>query len=93
MLKRRVVTICREGFYYLFVLAFIVGGAALRNVNLLFLLAGLMIGPLLLNWRTVVLALRQLDVERRLPKQVFAGQPFVVEVRCRTTAAGWGRGC
>ncbi|MCY2990258.1 MAG: DUF58 domain-containing protein [Planctomycetota bacterium] len=80
MLKRRVVTIGREGVYYLFVLGFIMGGAALRDVNLLFVLAGLMIGPMLLNWRMVVLAVRQLEVERRLPKQVFAGQPFLVQM-------------
>jgi uncharacterized protein (DUF58 family) len=81
VLPRRVVTIGHEGVYYLFVLAFILGGAALRDVNLLFVLAGLMIGPLLLNWRIVVLAVRQLGVDRRLPQQVFAGQPFVVQVR------------
>lgn len=81
MLKRRVVTIGREGVYYLFILAFIMGGAALRDVNLLFALAGLMIGPLLLNWRMVVLSVRQLDFERRWPKQVYAGQSFLVHVR------------
>ena len=80
MFQRRVVTIGREGLYYLFVLVFIMGGAALRDVNLLFVLAGLMIGPILLNWRMVVLADRQLDVQRRLTKQLFAGQPFLVQM-------------
>ena len=37
----------REGWYYLCVLAFIVGGAALRQVNLLVVLAGLMVGALI----------------------------------------------
>jgi uncharacterized protein (DUF58 family) len=77
---RRVVVICREGVYYVFVLAFIVGGATLRDINLLFLLAGIMVGPLLLNWRFVVLAIRELAVYRRLPDQIFAGRPFRVEV-------------
>ncbi len=80
MLERRVVTICREGFYYTFVLAFIVGGATLRDINLLFLLAAIMVGPLLLNWRFVVLAIRQLAVYRQLPDQIFAGRPFCVEI-------------
>lgn len=81
VLQRRVVSIGHEGFYYLFVMAFIMGGAALRDVNLLFVLAGLMVGPLLLNWRIVVQAVRQLDVERRLPKHVFAGQSVLVQIR------------
>ena len=80
MFERRVVTICREGLYYIFILAFIVGGATLRDINLLFLLAAIMVGPLLLNWRFVVLAIRQLAVYRRLPDQIFAGRPFRVEI-------------
>ena len=81
MRNRRVVTIGREGVYYLFLVAFIMGSAAARDVNLLIVLAGLMVGPLLLNWRIVVTAIRQLEIERRLPRQAFAGQPFVVQVR------------
>lgn len=49
MVGRRRVGICREGVYYLFVLAFIVGGATARDLNLLFILAGMMVGPLLFN--------------------------------------------
>ncbi len=48
-----------EGWYYLLVIAFIVGGAVLREVNLLVLLAGLMIGPLLWNWLLARWALRR----------------------------------
>jgi uncharacterized protein (DUF58 family) len=80
VLGRRVVTICREGVYYVFVLAFIVGGATLRDINLLFVLAGIMVGPLLFNWRFVVLSVRELSVQRRLPSQIYAGQPFHVDV-------------
>lgn len=80
VLGRRVVTICREGVYYIFVLAFIVGGATLRDINLLFILAGIMVGPLLFNWRFVVLSVRELSVQRRLPAQIYAGQPFHVDI-------------
>jgi uncharacterized protein (DUF58 family) len=80
MVGRRTVTICREGVYYLFVLAFIVGGATLRDINLLFILAGMMVGPLLFNWRFVAQSLRQLSISRRLPEQIFAGRPFRVEI-------------
>jgi len=80
MVGRRRVTICREGVYYLFVLAFIVGGATARDINLLFILAGMMVGPLLFNWRFVAQSLRQLSISRRLPEQIFAGRPFRVEI-------------
>jgi uncharacterized protein (DUF58 family) len=81
VLRRRLVTICREGWYYVAVLAFIVGGATLRDINLLFVLAGMMMGPLLFNWRLVVLSMRSLEVERELPDYASAGQPFRVEIR------------
>jgi uncharacterized protein (DUF58 family) len=80
MVGRRRVTICREGVYYLFVLAFIVGGATARDINLLFILAGMMVGPLLFNWRFVAHSLRELSISRRLPEQIFAGRPFRVEI-------------
>lgn len=80
MTQRRHIRICREGWYYLFVLSFIVGGAVMRQINLLILLAGLMIGPLILNWRLVVATLRGLDVRRGLPDRVFAGDLLMVDV-------------
>lgn len=92
MFRRRRVSIGREGLYYVFVLTFIVGGATLRDVNLLFILAGMMIGPLLFNWRMVVQTVRRLDVHRRLPEQVFAGRAFHVELRGHNRhwrMAGW----
>ncbi len=92
MLGRRVVTICREGVYYIFVLAFIVGGATLRDINLLFILAGIMVGPLLFNWRFVVLSIRELSVQRNLPSQIYAGQPFHVDILThnhRRRLGGW----
>jgi uncharacterized protein (DUF58 family) len=77
---RRRAWLCREGLYYLAVLAFIVGGAVLRNVNLLVVLAGMMVAPLVLNWRLVMATLRGADVFRRLPSPIFAGEPFTVEL-------------
>jgi len=79
--RRRSVTICREGLYYVFVLAFIVVGASFRDINLLFVMAGMMIGPLLYNWRMVALSVRWLAIRRVLPDYVFAGQPFRVEIQ------------
>lgn len=80
MLTRRYISLTREGVYYVVVLAFIVGGAVLREVNLLVLLAGMMIGPLLFSWRWAALSLANLSVVRRIPSTLAAGAPLVVEL-------------
>ncbi len=72
-------TICLEGLYYTVVLAFIIGGGVLRGINLLFVLAGMMIGPLIYNWRMVMVSLGRLRVKRILPEGVCAGDLLVVE--------------
>lgn len=87
MIGKQRLTICLEGLYYLVVLSFIIGGAVLREINLLFVLAGMMIGPFLYNWRTVTAMLKRLTVRRRLPVAVCAGDLLVVEFE----AAGTGR--
>src|SRR5262245_56840234 len=80
---RRRAWLTREGWYYLAVLAFIVGGAILRNVNLLVVLAGMMIAPLLFNWRLVMAGLSGLTARRKLPEQVLAGEPLTVEIEVK----------
>lgn len=80
MVSRRYITICREGWYFIFVLCFILGGAVLRQVNLLMALGGLMIGLLILNWRFVASTLRNLHARRLLPNRVCAGEIFTVDV-------------
>ena len=72
------VGICREGWYFIVVLAFIAAGAILREVNLLFVLAGLMMGPLLVNWRMAVVTLRDLRWSRKLPESIAAGDTLRV---------------
>ena len=62
------------------VLTFIIVGAVLRQINLLILLAGLMLGPLLLNWRIVAATLRRMSVRRKFPDHATAGSPFLIEV-------------
>src|SRR5688572_32528649 len=79
MFPRRYISLTREGVYYVVVLAFIIGGAVLREVNLLVLLAGMMIGPLLFSWRWAALSLANLSVERRLPPTIAAGDPLIVD--------------
>lgn len=87
------VGICREGWYFIVVLAFIAAGAILREVNLLFVLAGLMMGPLLVNWRMAVVTLRDLRWSRKLPESIAAGDTLRVEisVKCeRPSMDSWG---
>lgn len=92
MLPRRRTAICPEGWYYLGVMAFIIAGALLREINLLVLLFCLMLGPLLLNWRMAVGALKKIVVNRGAPKTVTAGDAFVVNLHAenqRRRGATW----
>ncbi|MHC4402803.1 MAG: DUF58 domain-containing protein [Planctomycetota bacterium] len=72
--------ICREGWYYLLVLAVVIGWAILREVNLLYMVAGLFVGPLLLSWRLTRATLRNVQLRRRVPQGVCAGDTLVVNV-------------
>ncbi len=82
---RRRAWLTREGWYYVAVLAFIIGGAVLRSVNLLVVLAGTLIAPPLFNWRLVMASLMGLSVRRRLPTQIIAGEPLTVEIEVRNS--------
>jgi uncharacterized protein (DUF58 family) len=77
---RRRAWLTREGWYYLAVLTFISGGAVLRSINLLVILAGMLLAPLLLNWRLVIASLTGLSVRRTLPSHAVAGTPLTVEI-------------
>jgi uncharacterized protein (DUF58 family) len=78
--QRRRVRFRAEGWYYLLVLALVAGSAIFRVSNPLLMLSGLMIAPLLLNWRMAVAAMQRLTVRRRLPRRICAGDPLVVDV-------------
>ncbi|MEK6250073.1 MAG: DUF58 domain-containing protein, partial [Planctomycetales bacterium] len=72
--------ICREGWYFLLVLAFVITGSILREVNLLMIMSGMMLFPLLFNWRSAVSALKGLQVRRQLSPTIAAGDLLVVNV-------------
>lgn len=74
---------CREGFYYLLVVAFVFLAAMIADMNLLMILAGMLAGPLWFGYRWVGLTLRDIAVARRLPPAVGAGDPLVVAVEVR----------
>ena len=86
MFSGRRITITREGWYYLFVALFISGGAVGGEVNLMLLLSGIMVAPLLLHWRILSVSLQRLDLERRVPAHVHAGDPLRVHRPLRIQA-------
>lgn len=79
-------SVCRETWYYLFVLAVVAGGAMYREINLLMVLAGMIGGPLCLSWLAVRANLRGIRVSRRLPRGVCAGDLLVVNIELSNTA-------
>jgi uncharacterized protein (DUF58 family) len=80
IMPRRNTVICREGWYYLLVLAFVACGSILRDVNLLMVISGMMLFPLFLNWRSAVGSLKGLVIERRLPASIGAGDLLRVDL-------------
>jgi uncharacterized protein (DUF58 family) len=78
-LKRRMM-VTREGAYFLFVLAFVLTGAVLREINLMLVLAGMMLGALFYNARVARRMTQRLTVRRRLPEFAIAGELVAVEL-------------
>jgi uncharacterized protein (DUF58 family) len=72
--------ICREGWYYLFVLSFVIVGALLRDINLLVVVAGMLAGPLLFSIYSILTMLRGVQVVRHLPRQISAGDLLIVDL-------------
>lgn len=73
--------ITREGWYYLGMLGFIIAGAVIRDINLLYIMAGMMLGPMLYSIYASTKSLRRLTVDRRFQPIVGVGSPLYVEVR------------
>ena len=84
------VRITAQGVYYVLVIFFILGGAIIREVNMLVLLAGMLIGPVLLHWRMIKRSIRGLKVERFAPPVVSAGEPFQVDLKLSNTRRSLG---
>lgn len=69
----------REGVHFIGILVFIFVGAVIRDINLLILLAGTMIGLLMLQWRFNTSTLVGLDVKRRLPSNATSHRDTEIE--------------
>lgn len=80
----------REGWQFCFMIAFILLGAALRNANLMVILAGTLIGMLWLQWRVCSRTLSNLSVTRRLPRTIQARRPFEIELNLKNPKSWLG---
>ena len=85
MPRQRHTIVCREGWYYLLVLGIVFVGAMARDVNLLLILSGLLVGPLLFSWQMVGRTLRGLQVQRKVPRTVCAGDLLVAGITLTNT--------
>ncbi|HUY88917.1 MAG TPA: DUF58 domain-containing protein [Pirellulales bacterium] len=74
------IAITLEGWLYLGVSCFILAGALTRQINLLMLLFGMLAGPLVISWRLVKSTLRKVEIRRKLPQSVCAGDLLIVEL-------------
>lgn len=93
MPTRQRTSLCHEGWYLLLLLSAVLAWALLRENNLLLLVAGLMTGTLLVDWRMSVATLRRLEVRRRVVSGSHAGSWVKVEVEIRNgrrRLGSWG---
>ena len=72
------VQISRLGWHFVFIGAFAMVGGAIRGFNLPLVLAGLIVGALLMHWRLGRRTMEAIEIRRRLPDEAFAGEPFNV---------------
>lgn len=68
-----------EGWCYAIISGFILAGALTRQINLLLILFGMLAGAMIMSWRLVKKMLRKLEVHRRVPESISAGDLLVVE--------------
>lgn len=78
--RRRGTRLRPQGWYCLGVLLALLLVALSRQMNLVFILAGVLVGTLWLNWRWASRALSRLEPRRQLPESVCAGDLLLVRV-------------
>ena len=59
---------------------FVIGSAIVRDLNVLLLLTGIMVGAFLFHWRLVRTAVSELEVKRELPPHAFAGDEIPISI-------------
>lgn len=76
----RRLSICPEGWAYLLVVLIVLAAALLRQINLLMAFFGMLAAIPLLSWRVVQASLNRLEVHRKIPEWISAGDLLVVEI-------------
>ena len=79
-MRRRKTVICREGWYYLLVLAFVAMGSFLRNVNMLMVVSAIMLFAFLFSWRMAIKAIRGVTLHRKLPHTIRSGDVLDIQL-------------
>lgn len=90
--RQRKVRFCLEGMYYAVVMAFLLAGSILREINLLIILFCLMLGPLCLSLLLACAVTRGMRIRRLVPKAIQAGDSLLVEIEgtnTRTRVTAW----
>ena len=90
MLRRSHTTICREGWYYIIITAIVFVGAIAKEINLLLLLAGMMMGLLFFHWQALFVSLSGMKLRRKAPQAVCAGDLLAVTLLLSNTRAHFG---
>ena len=76
--RKTIVRPTRLGLHLIFIAIFTMVGGAIRGFNLLLVLAGLLVGALLISWRYSRWFSRSVDAKRGLPMEVFSQTKFSV---------------
>ncbi len=76
----------KEGLYYTGIMLCIFAAGVMRGVNLLFIISGMMLGPLIFNWRIARSVMRHVRVKRLLPEVFHAGEPFSFQVEMESVS-------
>lgn len=93
MRRRGRTTTRREGWYCVIMALLIFSGAIWRDVNLLLMLSGVVIGPMVFGVHAVRVTLRGLKARRRTPDRVVAGEPMILPIELinpRRRLSLWG---
>ncbi len=77
---KRKTRLTADGWYFVVIMAFLLAGALLRDINLLFGVFGLMLASLVWHWRHGVRSLRRLTFRRHAPRRIAAGEPLAIDL-------------
>ncbi len=80
------VALTRPGMYYALILSVVAAVAVIRQINIMLILAGMLLGPIVYNFRLATAVGRALKIRRVLPSGVCAGDLVVVRLEVKNTS-------